>query len=262
MSTPTLTAQNDWYRAAMGILNGSIPKEKETFYASANALYQFVAIKNQGRWCSKKIHDEQLRNQMIEKLFKIYVKDAPLYQICQSKFMRKFIKHDQSNDQYLDFIRENIVPVQISNLPHTEKLIKNFDAHLWLQHLSATICEPQALKDQKHIYDSIPDPEFRKILSKERTAIGAPLKQAVLDGWIDAKEIEQICEALQQVAKENPSIELTKEKAVAHFIYRYHAVIASGEKYGPQFAEAIVKGLSQFKVGELVIQKKSIAKIE
>jgi hypothetical protein len=49
-------------------------------------------------------------------------------------------------------------------------------------------------------------------------------------------------------------------KAVDYFVYRYRAVIATGEKYGDQFCEAIRKGLNRFKLKELEILKKAISK--
>lgn len=248
----------DWYRAAFGILNQSLSPSELNH--AANTLYDYVDQKSEGRLLSKKIRQDKLRYPMIERLFQKYTHGALSSELCQTGFMRRIVKHDRSNQAYLKFIEEQIVPVQISNLPGSEKLAQDATVRLWLRDLNATICDPAALEEQKQIYDSIPEPKYRELLSIGRAAIGKSFKEAILKGWIDAKEIDQIREKLLQKVEENQLVELTQETAVDYFVYRYRAVIATGEKYEEQFCDAIRKGLNRFKLKELEILKKAISK--
>lgn len=248
MNTPTVL---NWFEAISGLLSGTLEKNYQSFHAEMEKIYGYVQTKSGSRCVSKKIHDSDAREKMIQKLFKLYQENASLTALCGSGFMRRISKHDHSNDSYQEFIYKTYVPAQLKKMSGHEKLLEEPAVLLWMREMDATVLDPETLKNQSSTLSNLPE-EYKNRLMEGRSGIGFLLTESIKAEWIDDITIQEIIDGIKKEDQQNQNVILSKENVVSFFINKYLKLISSGEQFAQVYKESIILGLQNLKNDPIV----------
>lgn len=240
------------------LLNREYSNEGEVKEA-LETIFCYINTKHEGRCISKKLFIVDEREKMIVKFCKQYFDGIDAIQMCQTKIMRKFAKHNSDNKAHENFIYPRIVNAQINKyFPQNEENINDsenretpverwIDPRLaaWLLDFDATILSPQALNAQKTMLSGMPD-EYSQILTKGRTIIGNQLEEAAGKGWLTSEMLLRIGENLDKEKSFPIEPKFEQNSIEDYFLYRYLGLINSGDQYKNKFIGSLKIGMEFF----------------
>ncbi len=229
-----------WFDSLQDILSKSIDDESKLRTAIGH-IFSYVELKHCGRCTSKKIFIEKEREKIIAKFCTSYFKGITPAEICQTKLMRKFAKHNEDNAKHYDFIYPRIVNAQLDKFPNATELTSHPTVLSWMLDFNQTILDPATLEKQKKCLGDLP-PEYATILTTERARVGPILVKAIGDKLIGQENLLNLVKrvSLPCEFEEEPSL---TESAEDYFAYHYQKIIAMGGPHAEAFKNSLAMGL-------------------